>query len=372
VKVLLCLASAAGGIGTHVADLARSMHAAGHTVQVATDAATRARFDLPGQAPLTVAAVRELARGADVVHAHGFRAGLVSAVATGAVATTAQTTTTGTAPTTAQPRRGGEPGGRVPLVVSLHNPVRGAGLSPRRLLGGLAARAVMRRADLVTGASSDLVTDALALGARRAELAEVPSPRVPVLLATDRAAWRAEHRDALLAAHEVSGAPFVLTIARVAPQKGIDVLAAAADGAPGTWGLVGPGQETLTTGGALHLLGEAADVTPWLLAADVLVVPSEWEARALVVQEAMAAGTPVVARRVGGLPDLLDGVGLLVDGPQTEAAGPLARAVGAVLDHPERAARAADAARERARGWDGLESSATRWVLRYRALAHVT
>lgn len=365
-KVLLCLASAAGGIGTHVADLARSMHAAGHTVQVATDAATRARFDLPGQAPLTVAAVRELARGADVVHAHGFRAGLVCAVATGAVATTA------TAPPTVRRRRGGEPGGRVPLVVSLHNPVRGAGLSPRRLVGGLAARAVMRRADLVTGASSDLVTDALALGASRAELAEVPSPRVPALLATDRAAWRAKHRDALLAAHEVSGAPFVLTIARVAPQKGIDVLAAAADGAPGTWGLVGPGQETLTTGGALHLLGEAADVTPWLLAADVLVVPSEWEARALVVQEAMAAGTPVVARRVGGLPDLLDGVGLLVDGPQTEAAGPLARAVEAVLDHPERAARAADAARERARGWDGLESSATRWVLRYRALAHVT
>ncbi|UTT64875.1 glycosyltransferase family 4 protein [Janibacter sp. CX7] len=365
-KVLLCLASAAGGIGTHVADLARSMHAAGHTVQVATDAATRARFDLPGQAPLTVAAVRELARGADVVHAHGFRAGLVSAVATGAVATTA------TAPPTVRRRRGGEPGGRVPLVVSLHNPVRGAGLSPRRLVGGLAARAVMRRADLVTGASSDLVTDALALGASRAELAEVPSPRVPALLATDRAAWRAKHRDALLAAHEVSGAPFVLTIARVAPQKGIDVLAAAADGAPGTWGLVGPGQETLTTGGALHLLGEAADVTPWLLAADVLVVPSEWEARALVVQEAMAAGTPVVARRVGGLPDLLDGVGLLVDGPQTEAAGPLAHAVGAVLHHPERAARTAEAARERARGWDGLESSATRWVLRYRALAHVT
>lgn len=362
-RVLLCLASAAGGIGTHVADLARSMHAAGHTVQVATDAATRVRFDLPGQAPLTVAAVRELARGADVVHAHGFRAGLVSAVAT---------TTTGTAPTTARGRRRREPGGRAPLVVSLHNPVRGAGLSPRRLVGGLAAGAVVRRADLVTGASSDLVADAIALGARRAELAEVPSPRVPALLATDRAAWRAEHRDALLAAHEVSGAPFVLTIARVAPQKGIDVLAAAAASAPGTWGLVGPGQETLTTQGALHLLGEAADVTPWLLAADVLVVPSEWEARALVVQEAMAAGTPVVARRVGGLPDLLDGVGLLVDGPQTQAAGPLARAVGAVLDHPERAARAADAARERARGWDGLEASATRWVLRYRALAHVT
>ena len=86
----------------------------------------------------------------------------------------------------------------------------------------------------------------------------------------------------------------------------------------------------------------------------------------------MAAGTPVVARRVGGLPDLLDGVGLLVDGPQEASAGPLAGAVAAVLDHPDRAAHAALAARERARGWDGLDDSATRWVQRYRALAHVT
>lgn len=352
-RVLLCLASAAGGIGTHVADLSRSLAAAGHDVHVATDPATRARFELPGAAELTVGGVRALGRGADVVHAHGFRAGLV--------ATTAMATL---APFAA---------GGVPVVVSLHNPIRGAGTSPRRVVGEVAARGVMRRAALVTGASTDLVADARALGARRAELAEVPSPRVPELLATDRDWWRTEHRDALLARHDLAGeTPFVLTIARVAPQKGIDVLAEAAAVAPGQWGLVGPGQETLAPGGPLHLLGQTADVTKWLLAADVLVVPSEWEARALVVQEAMAAGTPVVARRVGGLPDLLDGVGLLVDGPQEVSAGPLARAVTAVLDHPDRAARAAQAARERARGWDGLDESATRWVLRYRALLDVT
>lgn len=351
-RILLCLASAAGGIGTHVADLAGSLSAAGHDVHVATDPATRARFDLPGDAMLTVGEVRALGRGADVVHAHGFRAGLV---ATTAMATLAPF------------------GAGVPVVVSLHNPIRGSGSSPRRVVGEAAARGVVRRAALVTGASSDLVADARALGARRAELAEVPSPRVPTLLATDRAGWRAAHRDALLARHDLAGeTPFVLTIARVAPQKGIDVLAEAAAGAPGQWGLVGPGQQDLAADGPLHLLGETADVTPWLLAADVLVVPSEWEARALVVQEAMAAGTPVVARRVGGLPDLLDGVGLLVDGPQEASAGPLARAVAAVLDHPDRAAHAALAARERARGWDGLDDSATRWVQRYRALAHVT
>ncbi|KRE37235.1 hypothetical protein ASG73_13185 [Janibacter sp. Soil728] len=340
-RILLCLASAAGGIGTHVADLATSLSRAGHDVHVVTDDTTRARFDLPGDAPLTVSSVRRLSRDADVVHAHGFRAGLVAAVGAGAT----------------------------PFVISLHNPIRGAGVSPRRLVGELAARAVIRRADLVTGASSDLVDDALALGARRAELAPVPSPRVPELLATDRTVWRRAERTALLSAHGLdSRESLVLTIARVAPQKGIDVLADAAGQAPGQWVLVGPGQDDLPKGGALHLVGESHDVRPWLLAADVLVVPSEWEARALVVQEAMAAGTPVVARRVGGLPDLIDGVGLLVDGPQAGAAGPIARAVSATLEHPDRSSQAADRARQRARGWDGLDQSATRWTLRYSAV----
>ena len=59
-RVLLCLATAAGGIGTHVADLARSLAAVGHDVHVATDPGTRARFDLPGTAPLTVGEVLSL------------------------------------------------------------------------------------------------------------------------------------------------------------------------------------------------------------------------------------------------------------------------------------------------------------------------
>ena len=344
-RVLLCLATAAGGIGTHVADLARSLAAVGHDVHVATDPGTRARFDLPGTAPLTVGEVRRHARGADVVHAHGFRAGLVAATVLGGP----------------------------PTVISLHNPVRGSGASPRRLVGQAIAQAVVRRADLVTGASSDLVSDALAMGARRAELAEVPSPRVPALLATDREGWRADHRTDLMRRHGLEpDVPLVLTIARVAPQKGIAVLQAAAEGAPGQWALLGPGQETLPAGGELHRLGEVRDVSPWLLAADALVVPSEWEARALVVQEAMAAGTPVVARRVGGLPDLVDGVGLLVDGDDDLVVGPLVRAVTATLDHPDRAAAAAARARQRAATWDGLEESATRWTLRYRALSDVT
>jgi len=61
--------------------------------------------------------------------------------------------------------------------------------------------------------------------------------------------------------------------------------------------------------------GTQADPIPFLWASDVLVLPSAYEANALVVLEALACGLPVVCTRVGFAPDLLvDGEnGYLVD-----------------------------------------------------------
>lgn len=71
----------------------------------------------------------------------------------------------------------------------------------------------------------------------------------------------------------------------------------------------------------LNLLGVRHDIPAILAASDVFVLPSLWEGNPLALMEAMAAGLPCVATRVGGVPELVqDGVtGLLVEPARTDA-----------------------------------------------------
>jgi glycosyltransferase involved in cell wall biosynthesis len=84
------------------------------------------------------------------------------------------------------------------------------------------------------------------------------------------------------------------------------------------------------------LLGMRRDVPDLLAALDVVAFSSDFEGSPLSVMEAMAASKPIVATRVGGVPDLIGhGVhGLLVE-PQDPRA--LAEAVAKLLRDPERA-----------------------------------
>lgn len=58
--------------------------------------------------------------------------------------------------------------------------------------------------------------------------------------------------------------------------------------------------------GRFHLLGQADDIVPWLQSYDLLVVPSKFDGRPVVVMEAQAVGLPVLASRVGGLPEMIE------------------------------------------------------------------
>lgn len=92
-------------------------------------------------------------------------------------------------------------------------------------------------------------------------------------------------------------------------------------------------QETGVAGQA-HFLGARRDI-PWILRAlDLLVLPSQQEGLPNSILEAMAAGVPVVATWVGGIPEVvIDGeTGLLVP-PRDPMA--LAKAVNSLLTNPE-------------------------------------
>ena len=58
--------------------------------------------------------------------------------------------------------------------------------------------------------------------------------------------------------------------------------------------------------GVVEFAGEQHDLVPWLSAADLFLLPSEQESFGLAALEAMACEVPVVASRVGGLPEIID------------------------------------------------------------------
>jgi len=137
-------------------------------------------------------------------------------------------------------------------------------------------------------------------------------------------------------------------IGRFHPQKGIEVLIEAfariAPDRPGLWLLlVGDGELrprlralSEASGGSARTIftGAREDIPRILAALDLFVLPSLWEGLPLALLEAMAAGLPVVASDVGGVPEILvDGeTGCLVP-PRDPAA--LAAAILEFVDHPE-------------------------------------
>ena len=164
--------------------------------------------------------------------------------------------------------------------------------------------------------------------------------------------------------------PLLLFLGRLVPVKGIDLLLDACAGLPVELLVVGDGPErpslerrAAALGVRARFLGEQTgeDKAGWLAAADVLVLPSRvlpdgrTESAPLVLLEAMAAGVPVLATRVGGNPDLItEGEnGLLV--PPGEAA-PLRAALEQLLAGPGLRRRLAEAGRRTAaaNSWDEL------------------
>jgi len=103
----------------------------------------------------------------------------------------------------------------------------------------------------------------------------------------------------------------------------------------------------LGIGERTHFLGWRRDIPRICADLNVLVTSSDNEGTPVTIIEGMAAGCPIVATRVGGIPDLVrDGVSGVLTPPGD--AGRLADAIGRVLADPGAAARMARLARQSA------------------------
>ncbi len=321
-NVLLVLGTSGGGVGRHVHDLAGSLTDAGHHVVVACPVEVDEHFGLhdvaAGVVPVelsdrphplhdaaAVRAIADLARGADVVHAHGLRAASVAVLATA--------------------RTG------VPVVSTLHNAAPSGALT--RAVYAALERVVARGSSLVLGVSADLVERMERLGARRTALAVVAAPR-PRHAVSDRFAVRAS-----LGVHGHTALGVV--VARLAPQKGLDLLLDAHRELRGSVDLItvvagdGPLRAPLQAriddeDLSVRLLGQRADVPDLLSAADVVISSAVWEGQPVAVQEALHAGAAIVATDVGGTGAVTGDAALLVP-----AADPvsLSRAIRDVVLH---------------------------------------
>jgi glycosyltransferase involved in cell wall biosynthesis len=96
----------------------------------------------------------------------------------------------------------------------------------------------------------------------------------------------------------------------------------------------------------VEFLGFRKDIADLMASVDLVVLPSVAEAFGLVLTEALYLGTPVVATRTGGIPEIVtDGVdGVLVPPADSQA---LSDALATLLGDPERRKRMAGAGRQK-------------------------
>lgn len=282
----------------------------------------------------------------------------------------------------------------VPHVMTAHSleplrPWKAEQLGGGYTLSGWAERTAIEAADAVIAVSGAMRTDILGC------YPALDPARVHVVHnGIDTRLYRPDHgTDALDRIGLDRSRPYVLFVGRITRQKGVPhLLRAVRD--------IDPAAQVVLCAGAPDTpeidqefrdlfaeLNRARDGVHWiprmlprpeviqlLTHAAVFVCPSVYEPLGIVNLEAMACATPVVASRVGGIPEVVaDGeTGVLVtkDGDVGTAADDdfeagLARALDSVLADPDAARRMGEAGRARAVAEFGWDAVARRTVLLY-------
>ena len=322
IRVLHVVRPAAGGIRQHVLNLLNGLDPAGVTNSVAAPGkflaqignpanlhasiplAISARLSLPADLRLARRLARVQPEFSDVVHAHGVRAAWIAALA--------------------HRRR------PFPLIFTAHNQIEPG------LAASLGVSLIGRRCVKVIAVSRSVAGSLIACGVPRAKIQVVPNG-IDWAHFAEASLHRAEAR----AAFSIPETAFVVAAAaRFSPEKGLDILLQAARLRRGmTFLIAGDGPLFASLSRDLppnvKLLGRLEDVRPLLAAADIFAVPSRREGQGIAALEAIAAGLPVIASRVGGLAEMLaDGeTALLIPLDDSEA---LAAALSRLQNDPRR------------------------------------
>jgi glycosyltransferase involved in cell wall biosynthesis len=305
---------AAGGIRRHLEGLAEQLPASGVECAVACPASvtlppTVPRFPLEiGDRPrlrsdlAALTALRQAAKAwkPDLLHAHGLKAALAALTLFDA-----------------------------PVVVTLHNLWPGGPIGRLVRLALPRARAVI----CVSGAIRDSYTRA---GVRLRRPVVIPHGIVPAPLPPEPP----ERFSALF-------------LGRLTEEKGVRVLLEAArllEGSGLPIQVAGDGplrDEVEAAQDRLRYLGHVEDPAAAYAGAGVVLVPSLREGFGLTALEAMASARPVIASRVGGLPEVIQEgeTGVLVAPGDASA---LAEAIRELAAHPDHARRLGEAGRRRA------------------------
>jgi len=336
----ICTNFLPGGIQRHVLDLTADLRARGHRVTLAGDAgdwddrADPDRIVLPlgrvagtgGAAlqrvtalvPVALALRREIrARGVEIIHSHETAPALAVRLATAGMG--------------------------LPRLMTFH------GSAPDREAS--VARIGRACADLVISPSQTSLDSLIAKGLPRDKTRHLGLGIAP-MPAVDPDAVAALRQELL----GPEGRYLILSLSRLQPQKGIDVMVEVARRvvaqAPGAVFAVagkGPLREQAegwarAAGVADHIrfLGPVSTVPLHLAASDLFLLTSRWEALPISIVEAFRAGLPAIATDCGGVGELIDDqVGALL--PVGDAAA-IADAVLAMIADPALAARKAAAA----------------------------
>lgn len=349
-RAVLLLGPSTGGIRRHVGALAAHLVARGWAVTTAGPAGvlepdSRWRHETiavpEGPADLVRLGrlrrqVASLCEGATVLHAHGLKAAWLASLA---------------------PRR-------APLVATVHNLVlREAAGRATAVLRRLEAR-IPSRVDHVIAVSEEI-------GRRfagAANLTVIPPAGPPPVPVRTRTEVRVD-------AGVPEGAPMVVCVARLHPQKDLPTALRALAGMAERAHLVvvGTGPDaaalhelagSLGVADRVHWVGQRDNPADELAAADAVLISSLWESGPLVLLEAMQLAAPVVTTPVGLGSDLVtDGItGRLVPVGDHES---MARALDEVVGDPARASRLGVAGRERVLATFGPDELASRVVAVY-------